>query len=134
VTLYADTSFYVALILPSDSLHERAVRIATATQEDRQITSELIIFELLDEFCEFGSHLRRTALEFVDALHANSRVEIVPLTSGLLSTAIELYRLRPDTGYSLTDCLSMVICERRGIHRVLTHDRHFVQEGLEVLL
>lgn len=134
MTLYADTSFYVALILSTDSLHERAARIAMATQEERQITSELIIFELLDEFCEFGPHLRRAALEFVDALHANSSVEIVPLTSGLLSTAIELYRLRPDTGYSLTDCLSMVICEQRGIHRVLTHDRHFVQEGLEVLL
>jgi hypothetical protein len=30
--------------------------------------------------------------------------------------------------------MSMEICRERGITSVLTHDRHFAQEGFEVLL
>jgi predicted nucleic acid-binding protein len=28
----------------------------------------------------------------------------------------------------------MVVCRENGIERVLTHDRHFAQEGFEILL
>ncbi len=43
-------------------------------------------------------------------------------------------RNRPDKGYSLTDCMSMIACRDLGITDVLTHDRHFAQEGFAVLL
>ena len=41
---------------------------------------------------------------------------------------------RPDKDYSRTDCMSMVICREEGITVVLTHDRHFEQEGFVRLL
>jgi predicted nucleic acid-binding protein len=46
---------------------------------------------------------------------------------------IELYRARPDKGYSLTDCISMITMRREGLTEALTNDRHFEQEGFRTL-
>jgi predicted nucleic acid-binding protein len=51
----------------------------------------------------------------------------------LLLDGLELYRARPDKAYSLTDCMSMLIMRREGITEILTHDRHFEQEGFRSL-
>lgn len=55
-------------------------------------------------------------------------------TPELFDAGLELYHRRPDKGYSLTDCMSMAICTEQKIEQVLTHDRHFAQEGFEILL
>lgn len=47
---------------------------------------------------------------------------------------MELYQRRGDKSYSMTDCISMVICRARGITDVLTHDEDFVREGFVALL
>jgi predicted nucleic acid-binding protein len=41
---------------------------------------------------------------------------------------------RPDKGYSLTDCVSMLVMRQEGITEILTHDIHFTQEGFTKLL
>jgi predicted nucleic acid-binding protein len=46
----------------------------------------------------------------------------------------EMYRARPDKGYSLTDCISMQTMRREGLTEVLTNDRHFEQEGFRALV
>lgn len=46
---------------------------------------------------------------------------------------LNLYEQRVDKGYSLTDCVSMNTMRKLGIREVLTHDRHFAQEGFVVL-
>ena len=55
-------------------------------------------------------------------------------TPQLLERAIDLYEQRPDKTYSLTDCISMIICRDRGITDVLTSDKDFEQEGFTRLL
>jgi uncharacterized protein len=47
---------------------------------------------------------------------------------------LTLYDSRLDKEYSLTDCVSMEVMRSRGIREVLTHDRHFAQEGFSPLL
>jgi predicted nucleic acid-binding protein len=44
------------------------------------------------------------------------------------------YTKRPDKGYSLTDCISMLIMRQHGINEALTSDDHFTQEGFTKLL
>ena len=46
---------------------------------------------------------------------------------------LDLYRRRPDKGYSLTDCVSMATMRSLGIRDVLTADDHFRQEGFVLL-
>lgn len=47
---------------------------------------------------------------------------------------LALYEARPDKGYSLVDCISMVTMRELGITGALTADRHFRQEGFRALL
>lgn len=49
------------------------------------------------------------------------------------SAAWRLFVERPDKRYSLTDCLSFVVMRRLKLTTALTLDRHFAQEGFEVL-
>jgi predicted nucleic acid-binding protein len=61
-------------------------------------------------------------------------IEVLPQTRQSLLRGLELYKARSDKSYSLTDCISMVTMRERNITDVLTHDRHFAQEGFTVLL
>ncbi len=45
------------------------------------------------------------------------------------AAAVALYRSRADKNWSLIDCLSFVIVERRAVTDALTTDRHFEQAG-----
>jgi len=51
----------------------------------------------------------------------------------LRRSGLRLYYERPDKGYSLTDCISMVVMKQMGISEVLTQDKHFAQEGFTIL-
>jgi predicted nucleic acid-binding protein len=42
----------------------------------------------------------------------------------------ELYANLLDKGYSLTDCVSIIVIKQLGIHEIFTHDKHFIQEDL----
>ena len=53
---------------------------------------------------------------------------------GIILGGLELYRNRPDKGYSLTDCISMETMRREALAEILTNDRHFEQEGFSRLL
>jgi uncharacterized protein len=46
---------------------------------------------------------------------------------------LELYRARPDKGYSLVDCISMQTMRLEGLKEALTNDRHYEQEGFRAL-
>ena len=67
-------------------------------------------------------------------VHADPRIEVVPFDRDLIHTAIEFYGARPDKHWSLTDCLSFVVMERRGLEEALTADRDFEQANLKPVL
>jgi predicted nucleic acid-binding protein len=47
---------------------------------------------------------------------------------------LERFEDRQDKGYSLTDCMSMIVMENYGIQEVLTSDKHFKQAGFTILM
>ena len=49
-------------------------------------------------------------------------------------SGLALYERRPDKQYSLVDCISMNVMRQERIQEILTHDRHFSQEGFVCLL
>ena len=61
-------------------------------------------------------------------------LEVVPLTEELFAEGLALFLSRPDKEWSLTDCISFVVMQNRGIRQAFTADRHFVQAGFEALL
>lgn len=59
---------------------------------------------------------------------------MVPFEPELSTAAVSLYGSRADKDWSLTDCLSFVVMQRRGIAEALTTDHHFEQAGLKAVM
>jgi len=52
----------------------------------------------------------------------------------ICSGAARTFFQRPDKEWSLTDCISLVVMNERGITDALTNDHHFEQAGFQILL
>ena len=132
--VFIDTSYLIAILEPTDDRHEKAKAVSMSLGDSQQVTSEMVLTELLNAFCTRGKFFRQMALNVVDDLRSDSNVEIISQSSELFEQACQYYRQRQDKEYSLTDCASMVIMKEQVINQVLTHDRHFQQEGFIALL
>jgi len=45
-----------------------------------------------------------------------------------------LYEERADKAWSLTDCISIVVMQEKGLAEAPAHDEHFRQAGFKILL
>ena len=75
-----------------------------------------------------------TAAGLVHEFLNDPAVLVIPASHEQFLAGLALYEARPDKGYSLVDCISMNIMRDLGIESALTADRHFEQEGFEILL
>lgn len=135
--IFIDTAHLLAILWPGDNLHALAVRVASDLARDTRVefvTTHLVLAELLAAMAGGGSHVRLRLAEYVDSLIAQQNVTTVDLTSTLFARGLDLYRRRSDKSYSLTDCVSMVVCRDLGITQVLTSDHDFQREGFIILL
>lgn len=128
---FADTSFFVALGNPADSLHELACTWIERL-DSGLLTTEYVLVELGNFFRRPG---QRTAfLEIEREIRLDHESIILPCDSERLQQGIELFSNRPDKAWSLTDCLSFIAMQHHGITDALTADRHFEQAGYTALL
>ena len=128
--VFADTSYYLALVNPRDELYSIACQ-QTAALTGPIVTTAWVVTEL-GNFLAKGN--RRLFLELLAALRSDDRVTIVPPTTELLEAALVLYARRVDKDWSVTDCISFVVMEQQGLTQALTADHHFGQAGFQVLL
>ena len=129
--VFADTSYYLALLNPGDRLHAAAVGWSREMSGPIVITG-FVLLEPADGLSEADD--RRTFLDLLARLRTDSRVEIIPVSQSLFDEGLALYSDRPDKDWSLTDCISFVAMREHGLTDALTGDRHFEQAGFTVLL
>ena len=120
--------------MPRDDLRPAARALDALVAQRGTVTTDAVLGEVLAYASERGPWTRVRAADLVTGLLADRRTTVVRQTPKLFDAGLDLYRARPDKGYSLTDCMSIVICRQRRIKQVLTHDRHFEQEGFTILL
>ena len=130
--VFADTHFWIAVFVPGDEWAE-AARDADRTDASL-VTTEEVLSEFLTAVCAHGDHLRRLACGLVRKILDDPEVEVVVQSHESFLAGLALYERRPDKAYSLTDCISMNVMRQKRIREVLTHDRHFSQEGFVRLL
>ena len=124
--MFLDSGAIYALADAGDMDH-MAVRAIHAETANRFVTHDLILVEV---FSLITKRLYKTAaLRVVGALRGSPRVEIVPLTPGLLSAGWNRCARFSDKDWDWIDCVSFEVMEQRGIREALTLDRHFVQAG-----
>lgn len=131
--VFADTFYWTALTSTADSFYTRALEFSRSMELDRITTTDEVLDEYLAFFAGARSSIRIQAGNTVAQLLNNERVNVIPQTRESFMAGFELYRARPDKGYSLTDCISMLAMRREGLTDILTNDRHFEQEGFRAL-
>ena len=100
--VFADTSFFLALLSRDEPHHDRAV--AESKINRRIITTEFVLLELGNACARAEDHA--DFLTLVGGMRSSPRMTIVPLNSDLLNRGLELMAGRSDKDWSLTDCIS----------------------------
>jgi uncharacterized protein len=133
-TVFADATYWIALLNPHDQLHNRAIEISSRLGSCRVVTSERTLSELLNGLSGRGSLLREKAIQTVKSISNNPNVEVVPQTSHQFHRALDRYFSAADKEWGITDCSSFDIMEEKRISEALTYDHHFEQAGFKALL
>jgi hypothetical protein len=128
--VFADTSFFLALLRADDPAHEQA--LASVLLDQPIVTTEFVPLELGNACARAADHA--DFLSLVAGMRASPRIRIIPLHSRLLNGGLERMAVRTDKDWSRTDCISFVVMEDEGITEALTADRHFEQAGFSALL
>jgi predicted nucleic acid-binding protein len=132
-TLFADTFYWVALIFPRDAFHAAVASFSRTLGRVRLVTTDEVLAEVLSHFAALGPYWRAKVAALVRDVRGEPDVEVLPQSRADFDAALALYEARPDKGYSLTDCRSMVALRALGVSEVLTNDHHFTQEGFTIL-
>jgi predicted nucleic acid-binding protein len=132
--IFVDTSDFVAVFNKRDQLHEKALEIENELGKIQKVTTELVLIEVLNYFCEFRLDIKDYVIKSTNYFISTKKIEIIPCSSEQFIEGFYFYKSRLDKGYSLTDCVSMNIMRERNIRKILTNDDHFEQEGFRILL
>jgi predicted nucleic acid-binding protein len=134
IEVFLDSAYAIALAALNDQYHERAITLADKLEADavRLITTRAVVLEIGNALS--SARHRQAAISMLTGMEQDQNVEIIPLSEELYERAFQLYRNRPDKGWGLTDCVSFVVMQERGLTEALTSDAHFEQAGFRALL
>lgn len=134
--IFGDTSGWGCLVNPNEPFHPLARQIYNAIRQRREliVTTNYVLAELVSLLLFRFRLPHSTIVGFINDLKASTIVEVVHIDPVLDAEAWELFQRRPDKTWSLVDCASFVVMQRRGIKEALTSDVHFEQAGFVRLL
>ena len=134
---FADASYWIARIDPSDAFHRQATEYAAVIQSEngRVVTTQLVLNEVLAPRSGSTIQMRRAAIELIDRITQDPRVSIIPQSPEQFAEAFDTFRtVVNDKEWSITDCASFQVMWRLQIRNALTSDHHFEQAGFDVFL
>ena len=128
---FADTFYFLALRNRRDAAHSQAVELTALHPWRSLVTTGWVLTEVADALAAPAN--RQGFIDLLSLLRSEGAT-VVSFDDELYLRGIDLYGRRPDKAWSLTDCVSFVVMEERGIREALTGDRHFEQAGFVALL
>ena len=131
--VFLDASYAIALSSVKDQYHQQAVMLSEKleTEEVRLLTTRAVILEIGNALSK--QRYRSAAIELLTSLAEDPTVEIIPLSEELFERAFRFYQSRQDKEWGITDCISFVVMQERGLTEALTTDEHFLQAGFRAL-
>lgn len=133
-TVFADTSYWFALLNPRDQWHQAAIRATVALGDCRIYTTEMVLTELLNSVSRLGEAQRAAVAQRVRELRHAAGVTVIEQTTRQFQQALDYYQSRLDQRWGHTDCASFLAMHENGITHALTADRDFAQAGFTILL
>lgn len=130
--LFLDTGFAIAAGYPRDQHYPRIATYWPALlHSGAQLTTTSFV---LDEIAAYlnGKRQHAAAVAMIQILLDSPVVELIHVDAALFAAGWNYFVRHDDNKrYSLTDCISFVVTEQRGLRQALTFDRHFTQAGFE---
>src|SRR5712664_4100600 len=130
--IFADTSYWMALVNPRDQIHQKAVSVSRRLSSESLVTTDMVLAEVLNSFSD--SLYREAVGRMVARMRQDQNLTIITQTSAQFESALQRYQRAADKGWSLTDCASFQVMGAEKIQAALTHVHHFAQAGFETLL
>lgn len=129
MTVFVDTSYFVARAMARDQWHKRAV--AAAKPGLRYVTSSLVVNETVSLLQARG--YTEAAVKFLEAIRASTEIHVIFPDATLQGRAWDLFTSLVGTGANAVDCASFAIMRGSGIRKAFTFDRRFRSAGFETL-
>jgi predicted nucleic acid-binding protein len=129
--VFLDTSYILALVNTADEYHQRASKAALETQGPF-LTTEAVLTEIGNALARL--RWRSLGVAALEDLRSDPEIEILSVSAELFDQAVTLYAARMDKEWGVTDCISFVVMQERGLTAALTTDAHFEQAGFRALL
>ena len=130
---FIDTSGFQALMSKRDQYHSEAKAIREKLKQENStgLTTDLVLSETITIL---RKHIGVDATyEFYSELLKDSNLAIIFSGSQDIHQAMEVFKRYDDKMFSLTDCLSFAVMEKRGVKHAFTFDHHFEQAGFEMV-
>ncbi len=118
-SVFADTFYWYGLANRRDQWHSRVLRVRYELGDRSLVTTD----EVLTEFLAAMSgdvFLRAAGSLLVSAILIDPIITVLPQSHASFIEGLEFYKNRPDKGYSLTDCISMIACRHEGFVVLIT--------------
>jgi len=100
----------------------------------RLISTSYVLLELTALLTSPLRMPRGQQIALFQDLRNDPSIEIVFIDAVLDAATWKLWESRPDKHWTLVDCSSFVVMQRRGLTEALTTDHHFEQAGFTRLL
>lgn len=124
--IFVDTSGWFASIVSTDQDHESARNWFVRNREPL-FTTDYVLDETLTLFKSRGE--RQRSLQIAEEFFSGDLAEIYYLTEEDILQTWKIFQKFSDKDWNFTDCSSKFVCEKFGIHRAFSFDRHFRQFG-----
>jgi len=132
--IFLDAAYAIALSVSNDQHHEQAMALRAELKlaPNRLVTTRAVLLEIGNALAK--SRYRVAAIQLLASLEGDPNVDIIPMSEELYDRAIQLYKDRLDKEWGITDCVSFVVMQDRGLTSALTTDEPYQQAGFRALL
>ena len=131
--VFLDTGYLIALEAADDQNHVASDRHWNGFRKSLPplVTTSFVFAEIATFFNSRKRHAK--AVELGQILLTSPGVQLVQVDEALFLRGWQYFQQRPDKTFSLTDCVSFLVMQERGIGEALAFDQHFLQAGFQKL-
>lgn len=130
---FFDSSYILALEIKNEDAHQQVLQnwVSLAKSTPFLVTTTYIFDEVVTFFNSRNLHYK--AAEVGNRLLESPELELIDIHRELFNQGWQYFQKPKDKSYSITDCLSFIVMEKRKIVTALTLDKHLIQAGFKIL-
>lgn len=129
--VFIDTSYLLALELANDQNHQIAINHWQGILHSLpKLVTTSYIFDEVVTFFNSRNHYKKAVQVGNMLLHSDS-IQMIHVDEELFYAGWLYFQNHQDKCYSLTDCVSFVVMQRKNIEIAFSFDKHFAQAGFD---